>query len=68
MLIIKLDVEKTKENYTAAVAALADFDIASVSWETDPIVAQQVKGKSSDNLSDAVSAALKLMERRTRAT
>lgn len=33
MLVIKIELDKSKENYQAVVQALEGFDIASVAWE-----------------------------------
>lgn len=35
MLVIRLELEKSKENYQAVVKALEGFDIASASWEDE---------------------------------
>ncbi len=33
ILTINIELEKSKENYQAVIDALAEFDIASTSWE-----------------------------------
>jgi len=64
MLVIKLDLEKNKMNYNAALAALSDFDVASAAWETDePKVAPPAakSGQTGSDLSSGLSAAIKFL-------
>lgn len=35
MLVIRLELDKSKENYQAAMKALEDFEILSASWEDE---------------------------------
>ena len=35
MLVIKIDIEKSKENYQKIIDLLADYDISSAAWETN---------------------------------
>jgi hypothetical protein len=70
MLVIKIDAEKSKENYNAAIGALSNFDVVSAAWETEdaPKVADpQIKsGQSGEGLSSAVSAAVKFLSEQNR--
>ena len=58
ILVVRLEVEKTKENYQAVVDALAEYDVASVGWETDSKPAPKSGQTGSDlgtNLSEAIN-------------
>lgn len=59
-LVVKLELEKNKENYQAVLKALEEFDIASASWE-DEVAAQQVQvtvPKDSADIGSKLSAAI----------
>lgn len=70
MLYVKIDLEKNKENLQAVLAALAEFDIASASWEDSPgtvdvSVDPKLRAASKGgDLGAAVSAALDQAHRR----
>lgn len=69
MLYIKIDIEKNKENLQAVMAALAEFDIISASWEEPGAVDVSVDPKlraanKGGDLSAQVSAALDQAHRR----
>lgn len=55
MLVVKLELDKSKENYQAVMAALAEFDIASTSWEDGSVNLDYKSGRTGDDLSSAVS-------------
>ena len=61
ILTVRLEIDKNKENYRAVMDALAEFDIASASWEDrhqEPD--KRIRSGQSDpgDLSSAVSAAV----------
>lgn len=68
ILNVKIELDKNKENYQAVLAALAEFDIASASWEDalDYKVEASLSGKTDpSDLSAAVSAAVNQQARKS---
>lgn len=60
MLVVKIEVERNKENYKAVMEALADFDVEYAAWE-NPSPDTKIDAKSArtgDDLSSAISAAV----------
>lgn len=68
MLIVKIEIDKSKENYQAIVAALAKFDIASAEWETAQadVLKPEIKSGHTDpsDLGTALSAATEFLRNR----
>lgn len=68
MLIVKIELDKSKENYLAVMNALAEFDIASASWDdgVSPQVDYKVKSGQTDpsDLGAALSAATNFLRSR----
>lgn len=68
ILNVKIEIDKSKENYQAVLSALEAFDIASASWEdkaTEYKVETSLSGKTDPNdLSAAVSAAVDRQQRK----
>lgn len=68
MLVVRIELDKSKENYQAVMQALAAFDIASAAWEDgqQPQGNMSVSGKTDPNdLGAAVSAAVDRLRRRS---
>jgi len=66
ILTINIELDKTKENYQAVMDALAEFDIASTSWEdatkkpevkVDPSVRMDKNIDPAGSLSQAIDRA-----------
>lgn len=69
-LTVKIEIDKSKENYQAVIKALEAFDIASASWEDEskaPQVGVDYKIKTASKDGDpaaAVSAAVDRVKQR----
>lgn len=65
MLVIRIDIEKNKENYQAVMAALADFDVDSTAWEdvNSQVKVEAKSARTGDDLSSAISAAINAVGR-----
>jgi hypothetical protein len=65
VMVIKIDLEKSRENYQAVVDALAEFDIVSAAWETERTTAPVAQsGKTGDDLGANLSAAIGRVSKR----
>lgn len=63
-LVIKVDIEKNKENYQAVADLLAELDIISMAWEDDASETKpRATGKPADLASSVSSAVDRMIER-----
>ena len=66
MLVVKLDVEKNKENYYDVIERLKDLDIVSVAWEDEVKATGGARSGKSDptDLASTLSAAVNSLRNR----
>lgn len=69
MLVVRIEIDKSKENYQAVVAALAEFDIVGAEWQTEATqLKPEIKSGHTDpgDLGTALSAATEFLRNRNR--
>lgn len=68
ILSVKIEIEKSKENYQAVVNALSEFDVSSVAWEdestTEVKVDPSVRMDRNIDIAASVSQAIDRSRRR----
>jgi hypothetical protein len=64
MLVVRIDIEKNKDNFRKIMEALADFNIESTLWEGEPVNLEVKSGQTGTDLSSAVSSVINQLGRR----
>jgi hypothetical protein len=64
MLVVRIEIDKSKENYQAVMEALAAFDIASAGWENGQDKAKPPRSGHTDpsDLSTGLSEAINYLK------